>query len=185
MADQHDERRRMGGQATVETAFAVPLLVLMLFGAFQVARVFYVYHTLEKALRGGAGVLARTTGINYCDPADPMLLNVKRFIVYGTMDSALASAPVVTNLDQIIDQIYFYPERINASNPTEVDGCLSSCGNASGDLNSCDTANGGHAPDFVTVSLGPDGFPLVVPFPYLQWTTIHLKVSVRMPITGG
>lgn len=171
--------KRTRGQATVEAAFVVPLLLLMMFGAFQVARVFYVYHTLHKALRGGAGLLARTGKVNYCDPNDPMLLNVKNLIVYGNL--AGTGDPIVRGLT--VDYINFYPER-TAAGSTEVDDCSPSCGNQAGDLDSCDIANGGRTPDFITVSLGSGGFPLDV-LPYLQWTTLNLKVSVRMPLTGG
>jgi hypothetical protein len=171
---------RNRGQAAVETAFAIPLLLLMMFGAFQVARVFWVYHTLHKAVRSGAGLLSRTSKLNYCDQSDPMFLNVKNFIVYGNLQGT--GDPVVTGLTT--DYIYFYPERI-ALDSTAVDDCTPSCGNPNNDLDSCDISAGGRAPDFITVSLGPSGFPLELLFPYVRWTTINLKVSVRVPLAGG
>jgi len=36
----------------VELAIQIPLLMVLLFGAVEIGRVFYVYHTLQKALRG-------------------------------------------------------------------------------------------------------------------------------------
>jgi hypothetical protein len=171
---------RNRGQAAVETALAIPLLLLMMFGAFQVARIFWVYQTLHKAVRNGAGLLSRASNLNYCDQSDPMFLNVKNFIVYGNMQGI--GDPLVTGLT--IYYINFYPERI-AADSTEVDDCTWSCGNPTNDVNSCDIAAGGRAPDFITVSLGPSGFPLEVLFPYVHWTTMNLKVSVRVPLTGG
>jgi hypothetical protein len=172
-------RNGIGGQATVETLFAIPLLLMMMFGAFQIARVYYTYHTLQKAVRGGAGLLAHTSNVNYCgDPNDPVLLTAKNFIVYGNLQGT--GDPIVTGLTT--DSINFYAERV-APDSTEVDSCL--CDDPS---NSCDISAGGRPPDFITVNLGPGGgggFPIAVPFPFLSWTTINLKVSVRMPVTGG
>jgi len=176
----HSALHTSRGQAAVETAFAIPLLLLMMFGAFQVARVFWVYHTLHKAVRSGAGLLSRTSKLNYCDQSDPMFLNVKNFIVYGNLQGT--GDPLVNGLTT--DYIYFYPERI-ALDSTAVDDCTPSCGNPNNDPDSCDIAAGGRAPDFITVSVGPPGFPLELLFPYVRWTTINLKVSVRVPLTGG
>jgi acetyl-CoA C-acetyltransferase len=46
----------------LELALQIPLVLALLFGAVQLARVFYVYHTLQKALRGVAGVAPRIMG---------------------------------------------------------------------------------------------------------------------------
>jgi hypothetical protein len=170
---------RNRGQAAVETAFAIPLLLMMMFGAFQVARIYWTYHTLQKAVRGGAGLLARTSNVNYCDQSDPMLLKAKTFIMYGSFEST--GSPILKDLrPDDVNLITIYPERVGSDLIT-VGDC--SCDSSVAD--SCDVANGGRAPDFITVSLGPSGFPLEVRFPYMQWTTINLNVSVRMPVTGG
>jgi Flp pilus assembly protein TadG len=161
-----------------ELAFQIPLLMLLLFGAVQLGRVFYMYHTLQKALRGGAGLLARSVNVSYCPEdtrlADPRIVDSLNFIVYGNLQGI--GNPVVAGLTT--DMIQVLPER-NTS------GSLSSCVcSGPGDSDSCDTTVGGRAPDFVVVNLG-DGFPLPVPFPFMNLSTITLKVSVRMPVTGG
>ena len=162
-----------GGQASVETVFLIPLLLMLLFGAYQLARVFYVYHTLQKALRGGAGLLARSSNVNYCDTADQMLADARNFIVYGNIQGT--GEPIVTGLTP--DMIQVFPERVVAGSTTVIQ-CL--CG----EEDSCDIATGGRPPDYVTVNLG-GGFPLEVPFPYVRFGTLNLQVSVRMPVTGG
>lgn len=161
------------GQAAAELAFMIPLLLMMLFGTFQLARVFYVYHTLQKAMRGGAGLLARSGNINYCDAADPAILDAKNFIVYGNLQGT--GEAVVRGLTP--DLIQIFPERV-AAGTSAVSECL--CG----EEDSCDLSAGGRAPDYVTLSLG-SGFPLELPFPGSAFSTINLRVSVRMPVTGS
>lgn len=163
------------GQSSFEMAFLVPLLMLLLFGVFQVARVFYTYHTLQKAVRGGAGLLARSSGVNYCDVGDPNLLAVQNFIVFGNLQGV--GSPVVQGLTPELIQIF--PERI-LSGSTSVAACL-----CTSDTDSCDITQGGRPPDFVTINFGPAGFPVLVPFPFTNFGSVPLKPSVRMPVTGG
>jgi len=161
------------GQAVAELAFQIPFMMLLLFGGFQLARVFYVYHTLQKALRGGAGLLARSTNIQYCDAANQAFVDARNFIVYGNLQGL--GSPVVQGLTP--DLIQIVPERV--TNTTSVTNCL-----CAQDADSCDATSGGRAPDFVVVNLG-GGYPLTVPFPFVNLGTINLRVSVRMPVTGG
>ena len=172
--EARERMRSDGGQAAMEMALLVPLLMLLLFGAFQIARLFYVYQTLQKALRGGAGFLARSTGVNYCNLDDPALTDARNFIVFGNLQGT--GTPVVQGLPP--EMIQILPERA-AADSTTVTECL--CAEESA---SCDTDAGGSPPDFVVLNLG-DGFPVDVPFPYVRLGTIRLKVSVRMPVTGG
>ena len=167
--------KRSRGQAAVEMAFLVPLLMLLLFGVFQIARIFYLYHTLQKAVRGGAGLLARTSGVNYCDIGDPNVLAVENFIVFGNLQGV--GAPLLQGLTPELIQVF--PERIQ-SGSTAVSACL-----CTSDPDSCDIIQGGRAPDFVTINFGPAGFPVVVSFPYMNFGTVPLKPSVRMPVTGS
>lgn len=173
--DQSERKRRHErGQAIIELAFQIPLLLLILFGCFQIARVFYLYHTLQKAVRGGAALMARSAGINYCSAGDATMTDVRNFIVFGNLQGE--GTPVVPGLTS--DMIQIFPERV-VSGTTTVTGCA-----CNEDADGCDVSSGGRAPDFVVVNLG-SGFPLQVPFPYVNLGTINLKVSVRMPVTGS
>ena len=162
------------GQAATELAFLVPFLMMILFGAFQVGRVFFLYHTLQKALRGGAGMLARSANVNYCSADDGALADARNFIVFGNLQGM--GTPVVQGLTP--EMIQILPERTGPDS-TAVAECLCT---EEGD--SCDVASGGRPPDFVVVNLG-GGFPVDVPFPYINLGSINLQVSVRMPVTGG
>ena len=157
--------------------FQIPVMLLLLFGVVQVARVFYVYHTLQTALRGGAGLLARSTNVDYCAAEDLTIDDVRNFMVYGNLQGE--GTPVVQGLTP--DMIQILPER-QAAGDTAVTQC--SCGESETPGDSCGVSSGGRAPDFIVVNL-PSGFPLRVPFPYVSFGTINLRVSVRMPVTGG
>jgi Flp pilus assembly protein TadG len=158
-----------------ELAFQIPLVMLLLFGAVQIARVFYVYHTLQKGLRGGAGLLARTVNVSYCPTdallSDPRVTDALNFAVYGTIQTGVT--PVVPGFTTGMIQVF--AER-NSS------GTVAACSCDSG-TDSCDPTMGGRAPDFIVMNLGR-GFPLPVPFPFITVPPINLNVSVRMPVTG-
>jgi len=174
MPRRADKRHNgQGGQVVAELAFQIPLLMAILFGAVQVGRVFYVYHTLQKALRGGAGLLARSVNVNYCSSTDVTLTDARNFIVFGNLQGE--GTPVVPGLTP--DMIQILPERAMAG--AGVTQCL-----CTEDTDGCDPSTGGRAPDFVVVNLG-GGFPLALPFPYGNLGTVSLRVSVRMPVTGG
>ena len=166
------------GQALLELAFQIPVMLLLLFGGVQVGRIFYTYHTLQKALRGGAGMLARSSNVAYCDPNEMLLADARNFIVYGRLEGG--GSPVVSGLTP--DLIQIVPER-QIVDSTSVTTCT--CGGGSEpDPESCEPAPDGRPPDFVVVHLG-SGFPLSVPVPFVNFPTINLRVSVRMPVTGG
>jgi len=150
-------------------------MMLLLFGAVRIGRVFYTYHTLQEAFRGGAGVMARAVNVNYCDLNDVAFQDAKNLIVYGNLQGT--GTPVVSGLTT--DMIQILPERQD-SGATSVTSCL--CGQ--NDPDSCDPAGGGRAPDFVVVRF-QDGFPMLLSFPFVDLAPLNLRVSVRMPVTGS
>ena len=150
------------------------MIMMILFGAVEIGRLFYTYHALQKALRGGATLLARSVNVEYCNTTDLTMADVRNFIVYGNLQGE--GAPVVPGLT--VDMIQILPERSVIDSNTVV-GCL-----CTEDPDGCDSSLGGRAPDFVVLNLG-DGFPLALPFPYVSLGTVNLRVSVGMPVTGG
>lgn len=162
------------GQAVVEIAFLIPLAMILLFGIYQFGRVFFLYQTLQKAVRGGAGLIAKTSNVNFCDPSDLAFVDVRNFIVYGNLEGA--GTPIVQGLTP--DLIQISAERTIPGSATVTD-CI--CGQ---DTDSCDPTQGGRPPDFIVVNLGA-GYQLDVQFPFVTLPPIPLKVSVRMAVTGG
>lgn len=149
-------------------------MMALLFGAVQIGRVYYMYHTLQKALRGGAGLLSRSVNVDYCNIGDLTLADARNLMVYGNLQGE--GTPVVQGLTP--DMIQILPER-GVADTSGLTECL-----CTQEADSCDASAGGRAPDFVVVNLG-SGFPLRVSFPFVNLGTINLKVSVRMPVTGG
>jgi TadE-like protein len=172
---QPNYRISQRGQALIEVALQIPLVLALLFGAVEIGRVFYTYHALNKALRGGAGLAARAVSVNYCDTSDVTLTDVRNFVVYGNLQGE--GNPIVPGLTT--DMVQILPER-SIPDSTGISECA--CTDAS---DSCDVTTSGRAPDFVVLNLGPDGFPLRIPFPFSTISTVNLHVSVRMPVTGG
>ncbi len=152
-------------------------MMLILFGAVEIGRVFYVYHTLQKAVRGGAALIARTPNVEYCDSTNLAFQDARNFIVWGNLQGT--GDPVVQGLTP--DLIQIVPERIQTGT-TGVVTCA--CGTDPGDPESCSVGSGGRAPDFVVVHLG-SGFPLAIPFAFVNLGSVNLTVSVRMPVTGS
>ena len=167
--------RSQRGQAVVEIAFQIPLMMALLFGGVGIGRVFYTYHSLQKALRGGAGLAAKSINVNYCDTSDLTLADVRNFVVYGNLQGV--GNPVVPGLTT--DMVQILPER-GIPDSTGLTECICTT-----DADSCDVASTGRVPDFVVLNFGPDGFPLPVPFPFVNLGTVNLRVSVRMPVTGS
>jgi TadE-like protein len=156
------------------------VLILILAGGIQLGRVFYTYHALEKAVRGGARLLAGATNVNYCDASDASITAAKNLIVFGNLQGE--GTPIVQNStcdgSCLQGLIQVLPEREDTTSST-VNACT--CGNQSAD--DCDISAGGRPPDFIVVNLG-DGYPIQFPFAFLTLATPNLKVSVRMPVTG-
>jgi Flp pilus assembly protein TadG len=163
------------GQAALELALQIPLLLVILAGGVQFARVFYTYQTLQKAWRGGAALLAHSSGVNYCDAGDATIAASKNLMIYGNLQgSGMEIARGLANIP-----IQVVPER-QAPNSTAVNTCP--CGTR--DADDCDVSAGGRPPDFVAVNLGA-GYPIQLTFAYVSLAPLNLKVSVRLPVTGG
>ncbi len=170
------DRRGKGqrGQAAVELAYQIPLMLVILFGAVHLARVFYIYHILHNALRGGAALIARSANVNHCSPEDLVLAGARNFIVYGNLQGE--GTAVVPGL--LPEMIRILPERL-ATGTTAVADCA-----CAAEAEGCDVSLGGRPPDFIVVRID-GGFSVPVPFPFVNLGAILLQVSVRMPVTGG
>src|SRR5262245_32160416 len=172
MTSQYTNQR---GQAAVELALLLPILMLLLFGVVQLARVYYTYHTLQKALRSGAGFIAHLSNVNFCDDQNETFLDARNYIVFGNQEGS--GAPVVNGLTPEMVQII--PERADVDTAT-IEQCA-----CSEDGASCDITSAGRAPDYVVVNFGATGFPVDVRFPFVTLGSIPLHPSVRMAVTGG
>lgn len=163
-------RGQQRGNALIETAMMVPILIVLLVGTTEIGRVTYLYYTVHKELYDLARLVATTQGANLCDSADQAVVAAKNFALSGSSDS---NQPIVAGVTADIVQIRL--ERLE----TGAD-ILSECDCS---LTGCDTSQGGQPPEYVVVSI-PDGFPIQVNIPFLLTQTVTFRPTVRVPFGG-
>ncbi len=159
------------GSALLETAMWVPILVLLLMGMVELARVSYTYFTLHKilyAIARGAGTLQ---GANFCDSANQAITDIKNFALQGAIEDT--GTTLVPNLTA--DQIAIRIERFNVDSDALEECECSDTG--------CDTASGGTTPDFLVVSL-PEGYSIRLIFPGFNTDPFLLRPQIRIPYGG-
>lgn len=162
--------RSRRGNAMLEVGMLMPLILVLLVGMVNIAKITYTYYTLRKTVYSIASYLSAQQGVNFCDPADPTIAAAISFGLTGTTDN---SQPVfVTGLTAAMIEVT--PESIDP-----VTGMLSAYG--SGCVAS--PAFDGAPPDQIVVSI-PAGYMMTARIPFLPETTIPLKPEVKVPYGG-
>lgn len=154
------------GNVIVETAMLIPLMVLLLVGMAQLAKVTYLYYTLKKTVYSIASYLSTQQGVNFCDSADPAIAAAVSFGLTGTTD--LSQPVFVGGLTP--NMISVTPQRLDGNDYSTF--CVGS------------PAFAGSRPDFITVTI-PSGFLIQLRIPLLpSIDPIPLKPSVQVPYGG-
>jgi hypothetical protein len=159
------------GGALIESVMMMPLILSLLIGTIELARVFYTYYTLEKVMADLARYIGTQQGVNFCDPADPSILAAENYALTGSTDSS--DNPVVPNLTPAMFQILV--ERYDPAAQAMVPCDCSAAG--------CDASQGGRPPDYIQVSL-TDGYSV---HPFFWGFTIDpfpLRPAVTVPYGG-
>ncbi len=160
-------------QTAVETAFLLPMMILLLGGIFELGRLAYIYNRLENNLKSGVEYLQRTQGVDFCNLSDPAFTDATNFVVFGNLQGT--GNPTVPNLTP--SMVFFFAERGDPTTST-----IAACPCAG--TGSCDTQNGGSPPDYIVANLG-QGYPLDMTFPLGVFGIVNLPVSVRLPFLGA
>ncbi len=163
--------RRRNGSALLEAALFMPILLALLIGTEELARVTYTYYMLEKVMYNLARYVGTQQGINFCDTLDPALTSAINFAVTGTSDGT--GAPVVAGLTPAMVQV-----RVERYDPIAQQMTVCDCSAAG-----CDASQGGLAPGYIVVSL-TDGYPVHPLFWGLDVAPFSLRPSVRAPYGG-
>ena len=171
MRDFASMRRRAQGSASIETAMMLPILLVLLLGTVEIAKITFTYFTLHKILYALARYAGTQQGVNFCDNGDPNVAAAKNFALTGTTDGS--GTAIIANLTP--DMIAIRIERLNPASGT-LDECDCS-------PTGCDTLNGGQPPDFIAVSI-PDGFQVTPHIPMVPMDPIPLRPEVRVPYGG-
>jgi Flp pilus assembly protein TadG len=86
-----DTRSRERGQAMVETAIAIPLLLVLMVGIFEVGRAYETWQVLTNAAREGARFAVTPTGTQTNTTA-----LVRQYMADGQLTNS-STAPVIVN----------------------------------------------------------------------------------------
>lgn len=163
-------RPNRSGAIVFEAAMWIPIMVLLLMGTVELARVTYTYYSLHKMLYGIARLVGSGLGTNFCSDQS----NVQDTINFALNGGNLEGQPIIAALTAT--QIDVRVERYDPAS-----GELTQCEcSATG----CDTAAGGRPPDYVVVSI-PNGYPMRLAIPGLNLDPIPLRPQVRVPYGGS
>ncbi len=161
-------RRR--GSTLLETVMFAPVLIVLLLGMTEMARVIYTYYTLQKMMYTLARYVGTQQGVNFCNDADPAVVAAKNLALTGSTDGGNALVSGVTS-----DLVAIRIERYSPDGNSIAQCDCSSTG--------CDAAQGGLPPDFVVAEI-PNGFSVRPLFFKLTVDPFLLKPHVRVPYGG-
>lgn len=162
------KRRHRSGNALLEAALAIPLLIYLFIGLVEFARVGYTYFTLQKALYNFARYVSTRPSINLCDETDTQVSEARTLALTGGLDATAET--VVPGLR--LEDFQLRLERVEP-NSGDIEECACSA-------DGCDVASGGRGPDFVSARL-TDGYSMQLRIPYLPTDPIVLRPQVRVP----
>jgi hypothetical protein len=157
------------GNAVLETALFIPILLLLISGMVQFGKITYVYYTLKKTLYTAARYLAIQQGVDFCDDANTAIAAAKQYALTGTTDGSAQSFLPALTADMIQVQTECYDPASQS-----VGQCLAA---------GCGSAAGGPRPDYVVVSI-PDGYQVTPRIPFVLLDPIPLRPQVRVPFGG-
>ena len=152
----------------MELAIWLPVLFLLIVGTVRLAKITYLYYTLNKIVYNMARQISVDQGLNFCDPNDPT--------TQGAINAALidpnSQQPLIGNLTPDMFQV--------TTTCLDATGAPIPC-----DLSSCSTAiSAPLQPAFVTVSI-PAGYQVSPGIPYILLAPISLTPSVTVPFGGS
>jgi hypothetical protein len=155
--------RRERGSTALEAALILPLLLVLFMGMVEIAKVTYVYYTIQRTLHAIARQVGTAQGADLCNQDDEAITAAKNFVLTGTSDgSAESFLPALT-----AGMIHVEIERYDADTQQ---------------LGQSDDCSLG-PPDFVVVSI-PNGYTVQPVIPFLLTDAIPLRPVVRVPYGG-
>jgi hypothetical protein len=154
----------------LEAAMLIPVMLVLLMGMIEMARVTWTYYQLQKTMYQLARYAGTRQGINFCTDGDAELTSAINWALTGTTDAS--TEPKFANLDATSIEIRVERED-EEGNVVECD-----C-SATG----CDPSAGGRNPGWIVVSI-PNGYPVIPRIPGLPQDQILLRPQVRVPFGG-
>jgi len=159
------------GGVLVESVLILPILLALLIGTVELARVTYTYYMLEKIMYNFARTIGTQQGVNFCDPNDATVQTVITYAITGAPDgSGTALLPGLQASMFVINA-----ERVDPTSGNVVPCDCSTVG--------CDASQGGQPPSYITVSL-VDGYMVHPLFWGFAVDPFPLRPMVRVPYGG-
>jgi hypothetical protein len=149
----------------------LPIVLALLIGTVELARVTYTYYMLQKLMFNLARYLGTQQGVNFCDDQDPAVLAAINYALTGNTDSA--ENPIVPGLMPGMFQV-----RMERYDPNAQQMVVCDCSAAG-----CDPSQGGLPPGFIVVSL-TDGYLVHPVFWGFSLDPFPLRPTVRLPYAG-
>ena len=158
------------GNSAVEAAMLTPVLLMLLIGMYEIARITYTYYTLRKIVYGVATYLNAQQGVNFCNnPADPGIAAAINFGMTGTSDGSLPAEVSGLTADMIVVTPESYQQATQTTGAWDSSVCISG-----------DTL----PPDYITVSI-TNGFTVQPAIPFFATIPpISLAPEVKVPYGG-
>jgi len=164
-------RTKCSGSALLESVLVLPLLLALLIGTVELARITYTYYMLEKMMAGLARYLGTQQGVNFCDSQDPTVQAAINFALTASSDSS--ANPIIPGLLPSMFQVS--AERYDSTGQQLVACDCSASG--------CDAGQGGLPPQYIVVSL-TDGYTVQPVFWGMTVTPFQLHPTVMVPYEG-
>jgi hypothetical protein len=155
----------------LEAIMIAPILLALLVGTVELARITYTYYMIEKLMSNLGRFLGTQQGVNFCDSQDPTVQGAINYALTG--DASSSDNPIVQGLTPSMLQV-----RIERVDPVSQQLLECDC-SASG----CDTSQGGLPPQYIVVSLA-DGYPVRPVFWGFSATDFVLRPGVTVPYGG-
>lgn len=167
------------GSVALETALWVPFFFILFMGTVELGRVTYTYYTLQKTLNSVARMLSSQPNINFCNPYDPTIEQIKQMAILGSSETNRSPSEGLGGL-----LVHLTPEMIevHAERYSRDTGVIAPC-DCSAQAGGCDTSVGGRGPDYVTVTI-PNGYPVRLRIPGLSNEPIPLRPHILVPYSG-
>ncbi len=106
---KHTDRKPRRGGVLVEFTICTPFLVLLLLGAWHFGYAFWLYNTVEQAVRAGGryASVQRYKATEGAPPDDAYLTEIRNIVVYG--NAAGGTEPIVPSLttDKVFVEVAF------------------------------------------------------------------------------
>ncbi|MGA2116381.1 MAG: TadE/TadG family type IV pilus assembly protein [Bryobacteraceae bacterium] len=155
------------GNAIVEFALLMPILLLLTVGTIQFGKFTYLYYVIKKIEFAAVRYLSVQQAVDFCNLPDAL---TEAAFTYGLTDSYTGN-PIVANLTA--DQL-----QINTF-------CIDPATGAPG---ACDTSGcgltGAQRPDYIQIAI-PNGYQVQIRLPYVTLPTFDIYPTVTVPFNGS